>query len=390
MKQLAPSSKSGRPAIIESLRFSSTILLLLIAGCTPELNHEYGTTRGQSINGINSFVSLIKKTGHKVDVWSGVAAEMQFEYQTLILFHSQYDKIDTELTGHLQTMIDFGNIQRLIIVARDSDLSVDYWKEIEQFPSLKPEERNEAREELNRRRAQLVDGTSSEVNSITNKWYGLSKVDRSNEPLTRTVVIESEDESKSITARWPLYRRLQPAEHADVLWSSGDDPLLTVEKSGMVELFVLASATPLLNGGFADSGNRQLATDLVEMIPADDRVAIVRISRWIDAGESESPGIWRFLKVHPNGWVFGQAIFALLLFCWWKLPIFGRPIRMISSEPVRFGRHVEALGFLLQRSRNREFARQRIHDWIDRESKTPAIQAQTATDTNSTTNHQPG
>jgi hypothetical protein len=53
----------------------------------------------------------------------------------------------------------------------------------------------------------------------------------------------------------------------------------------------------------------------------------------------------------------------MIIFCWWKLPIFGRPRNAVSTESVRFGRHVEALGSLLQRTRDASFARQAIRDW---------------------------
>ena len=54
---------------------------------------------------------------------------------------------------------------------------------------------------------------------------------------------------------------------------------------------------------------------------------------------------------------------ALLMFCWWKLPIFGRPRVNVDTEDQRFGRHVEALGKLLQRTGDSTFARLAIRDW---------------------------
>ena len=126
---------------------------------------------------------------------------------------------------------------------------------------------------------------------------------------------------------------------------------------------VMASATPILNGGLVDSGSRVLAEKLVELLPDKGRVAVVISSRWSEGKSVESPGLLRFLKVHPHGWIFGQTIFAIVVFCWWKLPIFGRPRSAANTESVRFGRHVEALGSLLQRTRDANFARHAIRDW---------------------------
>ena len=126
---------------------------------------------------------------------------------------------------------------------------------------------------------------------------------------------------------------------------------------------VLGSATPLLDGGLVDAGNRRLATEFIRQIPQTGRIAVALSSHWLDDSDLESPSVWKFMKVHPNGWVFCQATIALLLFCWWRFPIFGRPRRTIGTPTARFGRHVDALGNLLRRSGDVEFAKRRIRDW---------------------------
>ncbi len=51
----------------------------------------------------------------------------------------------------------------------------------------------------------------------------------------------------------------------------------------------------------------------------------------------------------------------LLIFCWHRFPIFGRPKELPNRDVFRFGRHAEALGSLLERSASREFIEAKLN-----------------------------
>ncbi|MBM4076870.1 MAG: DUF4350 domain-containing protein [Planctomycetes bacterium] len=340
--------------------------MVLAAGCTPRLDTQYASPTGKSINGINTFVDYLKKEGRKVDVWPVLSPKMSTKYGTIVVLLSSYDRIDEKETRDLKELLERGTVHQLMIVVRDSDLAIDYWSQIGKLPELSKSEKEDVDSEYNKERTSFTSDSNHEFDAVQGTWYGLKKVDRSKETPIRTIDCSNEDGrvGTSFEVRWPLERRLESKPEARAIWKSGSDSLLTIEETRGKKVFVLASATPLLNGGLVDPGNRRLAEEFSKLIPETDRVAVSTSSVWHDGSAIESPDILKFMMVHPNGWVFGQSILALLLFCWWKFPIFGRPRQTQNQETARFGRHVEALGILLHRTHDLEFARKRIRDWL--------------------------
>lgn len=347
-----------------------TVLLLALSGsgCNTYLDTEYGTPQGRSINGIGSFVDLVKGTGRQVQVWRAVSERMGSDIDSVIVFHSDFEQIPKERIAHFRQLLRESSIQTFIIVARDSDCAIDYWRQVASLPELTAEEKRSADSAAANASRELKMEALREFDPEFG-YYGLTHADRTNQPDVITVDVESDGVASQIKSRWLLNRKLELNDDAVVLWSTGDEPLLAEEFNHEGQrVFVLASAAPILNGGLVDPGNRQLAEDLVKLLP-EGRVGISISSRWSDGKFAESPSSWRLLTVHPHGWIFGQTLLAIVLFCWWKLPIFGRPRMSVNAEAARFGKHVEALGALLQRTRDEPFARQLLRDWHRAENR---------------------
>ena len=338
---------------------------LMSSGCTPTLETRYAASRGASINGINCFLTLLRQSGRKVTVLPGLMEGMEWEYQTVIVFQSEFDELSEKSRRDLQRLISTGLIRTFIIIVRDSDAALDYWRQMQDRSDLSPSAIADVSQLYEMFRADFLSQAKIEFPPGPGKWFGLKRIDRTADTPVKTIEQHCDEGLLTVQSRWPLNRRLEPGDSAVVVWRSGDDPLFTVEETTMARVMVLGSATPLLNGGLVDPGNRRLAVEFLRWIPEGDRVAVAVSSQLFDEQESnaKSPQIWNFVKVHPNGFVFGQGIFALLMFCWWKFPIFGRPRRIVSHETARFGRHVDAFGKLLRKTRDVTFAKQRIRDW---------------------------
>lgn len=354
-------------------------LTLFVSGCTPYLESQYLAPNRHSINGIDAFVTLIRGTGRKVQIWRSVSARMKTDVDALIVFQHEFDQIPNDRLRSIRQLIRESDIKMVVFIPRDSDCAIDYWKQIGKLPNLTVSEEDSASDALEH----AIQGLRLDADDPfepKDAFYGLKKEDRTNQPDVITVEMVGDTAPTKVEARWPLNRRLEPAEDARVGWSTGDDEaLLTteVDYTGKT-ILVLASAAPVLNGGLVDPGNRRLAEVLVKLLP-QGKIAVTLSSRWSEGNFAESPGILTFLKVHPHGWIFGQTFLAILLFCWWKLPIFGRPLVAVNAEPVRFGRHVEALGQLLLRTRDAPHARQLIRDWQRVESRRAKSETNTST-----------
>ena len=338
-------------------------VILPISGCSKPLETTYATARGESINGISTFIELLKNSNHSVDLWPGISPQMQWKYETLIVFHASFGEVPEKVLRDTRDLMLIGDIETLIFVVRDSDMAVDYWRQISDQKERSASEVEDALTSYRQLRADFGMKVKNEFSKKADNWYGLKRTDRTSDLFEKPIHCETFEGPVTVTARWSLNRRLETSEAATTIWSSGDDPLLTMEDTEFGTIFVVGSATPFLNGGLVDPGNRQLTSEFLQLIPSSDRVALATSSNWVDLSRPEAPSLLTFMKVHPNGWVFGQGIAALLMFCWWKYPIFGRPKQTVSMESARFGRHVEALGKLLWRTRDVDYARGRIREW---------------------------
>ena len=288
---------------------------------------------------------------------------MKTDFDTVILLQTDFSEIPNATAANINELMWTGDVRTFLIIARDSDCSIDYWKQVSEMPDLSAENTTAAAESLKQALFEFRKDSDRTIELKSDSFFGLAASNREDPPFEIPVKAESVDPPEIIQARWRLNRRLIKRGDAEVLWSSGDDQLLTSQPLGNGRrILVLSSAAPILNGGLVNSGNRRLAEELLKELPPGP-VAISLSSRWSDEKHISSPSSLRFLKVHPHGWIFGQAMLALLMFCWWKLPIFGRPRVNVDTEDQRFGRHVEALGKLLQRTGDSTFARLAIRDW---------------------------
>lgn len=338
-------------------------LCIFVTGCGKTLETQYASPLGESINGASGFIELVKSQGHRTQLWRSVSPRIKHEFDVLVMFHNSYEKIPKETMTNLREMMRVGSLVTVLIVLRDSDCAVDYWRQVAAMPETSEADKKAAAKAAVDLLADVKVGSFREFKAETGESFGMKRVDREDASPVIPVEIHVDGSPVTIEARWPLSRRLEPARDVDVLWTTTDEPLLIEDIDDDGTILVLANAGPILNGGLVDPGNRRLAEELVNLLPEKSRVAIALSSRWSDGKFVDSPSTLQFLKVHPHGWIFGQTVLALILFCWWKLPIFGRPQVATNSETVRFGKHVEALGALLRRTRDVTFARLLIRDW---------------------------
>lgn len=387
-----------------SLSLSLGLLLLAMMGCGGNrLETGYATTRGKSLNGISTFLQLLRSEGHRVESVPYLSPRIGEKGEFLVVFHDSPGPMDAESQKAIIELCQSPSIHSILVVLKNGDMNEEYFSALKKAGNLDAEQLKRIRESLDFL-SDMKDLAKSGLKlefpvEETGGYYGLKKVDRPKpeEPIKVDIFPPppvDEDEPyivpgtptdrrppenkkgpetpmapptplETIPAQWRLERRLVPGKDAYVRWSSGQDPLLTQRILLETRLFVLASAVPLLNAGLADPGNRVLCEEIAGLFPPNSRVIVSTSSDWRPSRDDDEPdgGIMRFLRVQPYPWIFGQALLAIVLFCWWKYPILGRP-RSENGEAVkRFGRHIDALGDLLRRTRDRSFILKRIREW---------------------------
>lgn len=340
--------------------------LVLVAGCDRTIDTDYAAVRGPSINGISAFVQMLRDTGHATTATRRLPA-VDDRCRALVVFTDRFGPIPGDARERLGRFLEGSGSQMLVLVVRDDDCAVGYWRALAAREDLAEPQRQRVSEQLAEARATLAaDLAAAEPPDTDAFGYTLEAVDRPADagPLRVEVGSPGGFADAAVEARWQLHRRLVPGAEARVLWRSGADPLLVRIRRGGDEILVVAAATPLVNGGLVDPGNRRLAADLVARIPVGGRVHVVGSSVVsLDEDSGAEPSIWRLLAVMPHPWIAAQALAAMAIFCWWRTPILGRPRRESPAAAQDFGHHVAALGSLLARARGDGFAERRLAEW---------------------------
>lgn len=344
---------------------AGVVFVLLVAGCDRDPDTTYGTVRGESLNGLSAFVQLLRDVGHRTATRRTLGERMVGRHDAAIVFADTFVAPEDDARELLGRFLAAAGAQTVVYVIRDSDAAIDYWRTIAASPGLTADQVRTARE-------RLADAESG-LRAARQKTFAAGEPDDEpvafglaarEQPLPGPIAVAlSGADGGTVTADWPLGRRLEAAAAARPLWTHEGEPLL-VESGSRDRTLILASAAPLLNGGLVDPGNRRLARDLIARLPADARVVVVGSTwMWTNDDDEEQPSMWRLLAVQPNPWIAAQALIGMILFCWWRAPIFGRPRREEGGRAQDFGHHVAALAALLRRSRDEDFARGRVDAW---------------------------
>ncbi|MEY4568144.1 MAG: hypothetical protein RLY14_3114, partial [Planctomycetota bacterium] len=172
---------------------------------------------------------------------------------------------------------------------------------------------------------------------------------------------------------------------SEILLSSDDGrPLvfrLTSERWPKSQIIVVCNGAFLTNGGLVPKEHRKLAGRLVDICGDNEKAAFLvsgRSGPYLNDSEDPSydgKGLEMFTVWPINLIVIHLALLGII-YCFAVFPIFGRPGRLKDREKSDFGQHVEAVGNLLARTGNEDFARERISDYfkiVRKESKHPWI-----------------
>jgi len=362
-------------------RILTSILLLASIGCN-QLDTDYAASRGKSINGVQVFTDLIRSEGFQVDQWPALGEHLYYDYDLVIVFHDNFSAPDSESIEYLEELMSWSDATTFLFVGRDLDIAPRYWRTVSSQLSqgADPEQAERASQlatdALNKLKANL--STTYDL-YLSNEFFGgtffsveLPESENNIREISEIIVKHPEEskkqDEKSFPCQWELYRKLVPSPKANVLWQTSDkEPLLISQESDGTRLFALGSAYPLLNGALIDQGNQKLALELLRLLEPTGKIAVVSKNIVFDPNKEDS-GLLRFLKVYPHPWIASHLLLFLGLFCLSRLVIFGRPRVEVYKDLKRFGAHVEALGDLMRRTRQTQFAKKRILEWKERRS----------------------
>jgi len=157
----------------------------------------------------------------------------------------------------------------------------------------------------------------------------------------------------------------------EVLLRSGDDILISRQPYDEVtdsHIIIVANGSTLLNLPLVNHQHRKLASRLVAQWDEPRQVVFLESGPGGPDVLDEEPsqdiptGLALFSERPLDVILFHLAVVGLV-FCLSRWPLFGRPRQPPPADTSDFGKHVDALGQLLQRAGDREFAASRYRQF---------------------------
>lgn len=371
---------------------------LCAAGCSEQIDTVYGRRAGivggDSVNGTAVLGRMFENAGHRVRTKRALTDAMMTECDVIVWFPDDFQAPSRDVTNWFDDWLSYGD-RTLIYVGRDFDAGPGYYDKViptapaDQQPELKRRRLNTKSEfDMMRTSASAqtdcdwftIDTSTKKrtVKSLSGPWsdgIDASKTEielhsRLKPTLDEEVVIdESDSEDNSI---WYDDEDAQPDSvfaSTDVLLETPNDMLvsrLNHRYANGSQVIVVANGSFLLNLPLVNREHRKLASRLVEEAGAPEQSVVFLESGYggprimAEEPEEEIPsGLGLFMKRPLDVVLFHIAILGLI-FCLSRWPVFGRARRPPRTSASDFGRHVEAVGELLQRTEDREFASARI------------------------------
>jgi hypothetical protein len=373
--------------------WASVALLACVCGCTAaSIDTTYGlrSDRGAgSVNGTAVLGSMFEQAGHDVTS-SRRISPLLFSFDTIFWAPDDAFPPTLEQRIWLETWLQMGN-RTLIFVGRDFDAGPMYWQQaasnVGPSTALEMEQRGQATANWDRQRSGFPQQQFA-------RWFTLRK----NEVPRRAGRLQSAHGwldgidpqqveyfvgTRFDSPQWQdIPAALGPGQASildEAFWqrrTSSDDREFYSEEDmatqnslpGEVTVLLVTNGSFLLNLPLVNHQHRRLAGRLIAACGAPGRVAFLETdstNRGVNFTEPEggfSTGMEVF-TVWPLGAIVMQAMLLGIAACFVLFPIFGRPRELDAERRADFGRHVEALGQLLKRSRNEILARELLQQY---------------------------
>lgn len=349
-----PDSSRRRP------RAAALALLLLLAGCSAELETEYGHVRGESLNGTGALAELFRARGQDVRAAVRFTDELE-EWADVIVRFAPYPgpiaKDEAEWYAH---WLDGDAERRLVYVVRDYDAQPDYWTEV--LTHLPPDTPRTRRERVERRLQDARNWSDhlpprAKETAAAVDWFDVRRA------------VGPPAVCKTLAGPWAqgvhagsaaLVRHDTLKLDAEHVLLKGDGDVLVMEwtRYNTSRVLVAANGSFLVNGALLNKARRTLAERLAAWADDDDEGLRVAFLEGRFAATEANPSLWSILRrLWEFRWIAFQMLLLGLAVSLARAARLGRPRPDQPSGGDRPVAHPEALGALLARSRQAGDAR---------------------------------
>lgn len=373
------------------------MLTLYWSGRQRELPSDvYGRRKGNnatdSVNGTSVLARMFEANGSRVYSITELNPRID-KYNVIVWAPDNYDVPGHKVTTYFDHWLMTGE-HTLIYIGRDFNAAPLYWEKMQSRAPANEIADYERRWSFVRARTDVARSVLPEksptewftvlgrepwrrIDSLDGKWSAGIDVAKTEIDLAARLDLPDEKQETEFTGQ----------THEILLQSENDVLAFAVRRShwGRSRIIVLANGSFTLNMPLANPEHRKLAAKLIAECPSGGKVAFLESGPGDPAvrktEESSSQHALHIFTIWPINFIFihlaalGIAVGVLLF------PNFGRPKRLPDEERSDFGQHVAALGELLERTKNREYAEIRLKQYqtVARRGTTPPSASNSAT-----------
>lgn len=366
------------PAVLVGLVLIVALLIWLFRGA-PELSTGYGRRMGPdhrtSVNGTIVLAEMFRYSGRNVTSVDKLSPKL-WKYETIVWFPNDFDVPTEEQRKYLERWLQEGYGRTLIYVGRDYDGATAYWSKI--LPDAPKEQQAEIRHKLAEAKSKFAEDRARLPKDAYARWFIMREGKSRKVTAVEGPWAEGIDQKKldiSLSSQLAEAKEKdRPKDNDDVL--PNYEPLLSSAGDTLVarvtdkynswsngKVIVVSNGSMFLNYPLINHENRKLAGKLIAECAADGNVAFLESGPGgpaIEKKSAEKPEReWPF----PMNAIVFHLVMLSLVFCLARSAIFGRARELPTDSPSDFGKHIEALGKLMQRTKDQAYAYARLQQY---------------------------
>jgi hypothetical protein len=313
-----------------------------------------------SVNGTDVLAGMFREAGHEVYFRRTLVTSQMEAADTVVWFPDDYAAPTSEVCEWFDEWLYAVPGRTLVFVGRDFDAAPRYWKEM--LPRVEADQKRayEMRQVESRITSRRPGDLESE--DLDCEWFryepqAAADLKELGGPWARGI-----DPAK---AQLQLGTKLIPSRSGARLLSGGDELVAsryTRRQWGASGIVLVANGSFLLNLPLVEHENRKLAGRVIAAVGEPGRVVFLESGPGgppIDPTSTDN-SLWTLLGAWPMNVILLQLALAGVMFCFARWPIFGRPRQGAAESTSDFGLHVEAVGRLLARTKDKQFALARL------------------------------
>jgi hypothetical protein len=349
-------------------------------GRQAELGTVYGQRHGagtRSVNGTLVLAERFDQAGFRVSGWRRLSPKLERE-RVIVWAPDRFSAPRDEEIDYFENWLQADEGRTLVLVGRDYDAAIDYWQRV--LKQASGAQRLRARQQLAQAQAAYQARRHAERDDNTCSWFAWD-FDVLPERLTSVEgPLISDADSLAVDLPNSCQLTLHEGTHDDE-WAgnlrseallSGDGRLLAARLRREFwpdsQIIVVVDGSWLLNLPQVDRAKRQLASRLIEACGPPNRVCFLESGPeplTITSSDTELPLVLQMFQIWPVNLLMLHLVAVGLIYCFHVCPIFGRPRRLPEERLSDFGKHISAVGELLERGQDYAYAKAQLDQYQD-------------------------